>query len=155
MKREFRTAYVYSDHAIVIYEKHDRQAGRIEYAEIKTKLPSLRGLTEGRLIISCEELWRLFEKANHVSIHDESLKHGSPAMVNEGISQQTLYIQGRRLGRALAIPGNLYLRGRQICTSDFTYQREATSETLDELRGATSWGSTHIANPLPARVVAA
>ncbi len=95
MKKKLHCAYLFADgHAVLVYEKHDRQAGDIRWVEVIEKFgPDCR--FEGRIVFhwGSQALLNLCRKAVAVRAKAPSLEAGSDRTRELGIPIGTLEIQ--------------------------------------------------------------
>lgn len=85
MKPTFRTSYLFQDgHAVVIYEKPDKHAGKVEWCEIIQKLGPVCLFT-GRIVIPTLALFELTRKALHVRAKPPEINMGSANTKRLGI----------------------------------------------------------------------
>ena len=95
MNKKLNCAYLYADgHAVFVYEKHDRQAGDIRWAEIVEKFgPECR--FEGRIVFhwGSNGVLNLCRRAVWVRAKAPSLQAGSDRTRELGIPVGTLEIQ--------------------------------------------------------------
>jgi hypothetical protein len=95
MRKKLHCAYLFADgHAVLVYEKHDRQAGDIRWAEVIEKFgPECR--FEGRIVFhwGSNGLLELCRKAVAVRAKAPTLDAGSERTRELGIPVGTLEIQ--------------------------------------------------------------
>jgi hypothetical protein len=144
MKPQLICAYLYADgHAVLTYEKEDKDAGKIEFAEIHEKLTSARLDFQGRIIFSCRygegKQWlKLAQKAKSIRPSNDN---GSQKTKEMNLHVQTVAF---RLGDSrddelthTAFP--------DILCSDLTYQETAISTFAGYTDvEKTYWGGMHV-----------
>jgi len=136
-KGHLRTVYLYADgHAVLIYEKPDKDAGTVEWAELVQKFGP-RCDFEGRIIFG-SALAKLIKGMFRVYARPASVDHGSENSKRLKIVTQplSLYPENNMYGIYLtAFP--------EIINSDWTYQPE-TAETWDDVREKGYWSDYRI-----------
>jgi len=128
MKKKLHCTYLFADgHAVIIYEKHDRQRGEIKWAEVIEKFgPECR--FEGRIVFhwGSNGLLNLCRKAVAVRATIPTLDAGSERTRELGIPVGTLEIQlgDNRLDR-------IYFHDLDgVLSAPYKYQPEV-AETFD------------------------
>jgi hypothetical protein len=128
MKKKLHCAYLFADgHAVLVYEKHDRQAGEIKWAEVVEKFgPDCQ--FEGRIVFhwGSNGLLELCRKAIAVRAKAPTIEAGSTRTKELGIPVGTLELQ---LGNDHLDHVHLHdLHG--VLSGPYCYQPEV-SETFD------------------------
>ncbi len=77
MKPSLNTIYLYADgHAVLTYNKHDKDAGQIQFAHLHEKLGP-RCLFKGRIVFHTSGYMHILKIARAVNAIKPSLEHGS------------------------------------------------------------------------------
>lgn len=79
-QKTIRCSYLYADgHAVIIWEKQDPDAGKIEYAEVHEKWTEAKLYFKGRLIFGQfeQEMLKLAKRATSIQCSEASTEHGS------------------------------------------------------------------------------
>jgi hypothetical protein len=87
--KKLTCAYLYADgHAVLVYEKNDKDAGDIRFVEIHEKYTDARLSFEGRIIFSRGEMamLKLARKAARIEAKAPSVKNGSEKTQRLGIA---------------------------------------------------------------------
>lgn len=88
MKKRIRSSYLYADgHAVLIWEKDDKDAGTVEFVEIFEKWTDAKLRFEGRIVFGNYdfEMMRLAKKAYAIEASEASLNRGSDNTKKNGI----------------------------------------------------------------------
>ena len=141
MSKTLQVAYLYADgHTVEVWEKEDKDAGTVEWIEIREAYakPSFQ---TGRVIFSHPEWYPLYDliKGKRVDATVPSLKQGSDNTRQQGFQVGNLVVHFPK-GKTLyfkEIPG--------LISGDYTYQPDA-SEAFDEVRDREGlrWGDTTV-----------
>lgn len=143
MKKRMTCAYLYSDgHAVILYEKHDRDAGDVEFAEVHEKYCDARLNFKGRIVFSRYEaagFMRLAKLAKVISAKEPTLDRGSQNTKRLGIPVGSLEFDfignhGCDCAHFKTMPS--------VLGSGFTYQPDTNDKFDDNLR---HWGITPVA----------
>lgn len=134
--------YLYADgHAVACYEKHDREAGRVEYVEIYEKIVAARSFLgfKGRVVFHDGEAFLpLLKGARHVTAEAPAIDRGSDATKRKGIAVGGVSILPAKGGelRWHLIP--------DVLSSGLTYDeaQQGYGETFDP--SATRWSDRHV-----------
>ena len=140
MKQKLHCAYLFADgHAVLVYEKHDRQAGDIRWAEVVEKFgPECR--FTGRIVFhwGSNGLLNLCRKAVAVRAKAASLDAGSERTRGLGIPVGTLEVQ---LGKDRL--DNIHFHDLDgVLSAPYSYQPEQ-DETFDP--EASRWADYRVA----------
>lgn len=136
--KRLQCAYLYADgHAILIYEKQDRDAGRIEFAEVHERFTDAKILFQGRLVFNrfhAEGLLRLAKLADEICATRAKIESGSDRTKELGIAVGSLRFH---------IGGDVSFHSMPDILSDgWTYQPDML-EHFDE--GLSRWGHSPVA----------
>lgn len=136
MKRHTLT-YLYADgHAVCLFEKNDKQAGLIEWAEVWEKWTEADCRFEGRIIIGrySEGLAALCKSAKAIRAKAPTVDAGSEGTRAKGILFGTLEVQTKA--------GSLYFHDMPgTISGPYTYQPDAV-ENFDA--GLARWGNVRV-----------
>jgi hypothetical protein len=150
--RRFHCAYLYPDgHAVIVYEKHDNDAGEVQFVEIHERFFTHAKFLhfKGRIVCSKLGLVNLMQDAVAIEATGPRIEDGTQKTIAMGIPVSTLNVQTKG--------GTLHfydLHG--LWSGDFTYQPGDTyAETFrpDILATTSVWGTHHIARVVPAKAV--
>lgn len=86
--KKLTCSYLYADgHAVLMYEKEDKDAGRITFCEIYEKWTNARLSFTGRLIFGQfdQEMLKLAKRATSIVAHEASIDRGSDNTKKLGI----------------------------------------------------------------------
>lgn len=142
MKKRLRTVYLYPDgHAIACWEKHDREAGQIEWVEIHERWGPAVGLKTGRLILS-GQLALLVRDARAVNAKPAALERGSDRTRELGLAPDALEVLPKGAGIDWPVVFNSIA---DVLSAEWTYQPEAETETFEEVRESVRWSLSNVA----------
>lgn len=134
--------YLYADgHAVTCYEKHDREAGRVEYVEIYEKIVAARSFLgfHGRIVFHDGEAFLpLLKGARHVTAEAPAIDRGSDATKRKGIAVGGVSILPAKGGelRWHLIP--------DVLSSGITYDAEQQCYGSVFDPGTTRWNDRHV-----------
>ena len=122
----------------MLYEKTDKDAGRIRYAEVVEKLGPICSF-KGRLVLHHGGLFNLIRKAHTVRAVEPSLSHGSDNTKKKGIEVGYLeLVMSADWQDSVCF---YYMPG--LISSGHTYQPNSEVETFDPQ--ATHWNGDRVA----------
>lgn len=134
--------YLYADgHAVACYEKHDREAGRVEYVEIYERIVAARSFLgfKGRIVFHDGEAFLpLLKGARHVTAESPTVDRGSEATKRRGIAVGGVSILPAKGGelRWHLIP--------DVLSSGITYDEAQKGYGEPFNPDASHWGDRHI-----------
>jgi len=135
-KSELKTckvAYLYQDgHMVLIHEKRDRDAGRVEYATIYEDI-GIKCAFEGRLIIDNGALPFILEAAN-IQVLPSSIDQGSQLTKDKNIRVETIILKSKYTNNDWII--NSF---PDFIASDIKYQGDV-SEKFADIETNCIWG---------------
>ena len=129
-----RTGYLYKDgHLVLCHEKHDRDAGRVEWVTIYENV-GIRCDFDGRLVIGDGALPFVLH-CTRIQAKEATLDRGSIASKERGI----------RVGSVSLFNGNQHYGFNitlmpDIISSDFTYQPDNDTTFEDVKKDPYTWG---------------
>ena len=139
-KSELKTckvAYLYDDgHMVLIHEKHDKDAGRVEYATIYENV-GIQCAFQGRLIIDNGALPFVLEAAN-IQVLPSSIDQGSQLTKDKNIRVETIILKSKYANNDWII--NLF---PDFISGDIKYQG-GISEKFADIENSYSWGTAPI-----------
>jgi hypothetical protein len=141
--------YLYSDgHAVVVFEKNDRELGRVQYVEIVQQWTKASCNFTGRIVLGrmhSEGLADWMREADIITIKAPTFDAGSEATRDRGIPVGSLDLHFPKRG-------SLYWTVMpSIISAPYTYQPDNV-ETFDPT--LTEWSGMHVARVQLARVPA-
>jgi hypothetical protein len=144
MKKKLTCAYLYADgHAVILYEKTDRDAGTVEFAEIHERWTDARLDFKGRLCFSRYEsagFMRLAKLAKLIHATEPSTERGSENTRRLGIPVGSLEFNfdahqyGGDCAHFKSMPS--------VLSAGYTYQPD-TNDKFDP--NESHWGITRVA----------
>lgn len=141
--RTLQTIYLYADgHAVLVHEKSDKQAGKVQWVEIYEKFGPRCYFPSGRIIFSgfysfSAGLANLVHRAESVEAKAASVESGSLNTQSKGIPVGHCTIKGKDYSVSLMdLPG--------LISGEYIYQPE-TSEKWEDVKDKYSWSYHHIA----------
>jgi len=143
MKKRMTCAYLYEDgHAVILYEKHDRDAGTVEFAEVHEKYCDARLDFKGRIVFGrygAAGFLRLARMAKVITAKEPSTDRGSQNTQRLGIPVGSLEFDfegnhGCDCAHFNTMP--------TILGDGYTYQPDINDKFDDNL---SSWGITRVA----------
>ena len=139
-KSELKTckvAYLYNDgHLVLIHEKNDKDAGRVEYATIYENV-GIKCSFEGRLIIDDGVLPFVLEAVN-IQVLPASVDQGSQLTKDKNIRVETIILKSKYTNNDWII--NLF---PDFISGDIKYQGDV-SEKFTDIENSYSWGMAPI-----------
>jgi hypothetical protein len=158
MKKRLTCAYLYADgHAVLLYEKTDRDAGTVEFAEIHEKWTDARLDFKGRLCFSRYEsagFMRLAKMAKLIQAKEPSTDRGSENTRKLGIPVGSLEFNfdrnyyGGDCAHFKSMPS--------VLSAGYTYQPEIDDKFDPNIMhwGITRVGKVHRAKPAAVQAAA-
>lgn len=138
-KKKIRSSYLYADgHAVIIYEKEDKDAGTVEFVEVHEKWTNARLGFKGRLTFGQfeQEMLHLAKRAYAIEAKEPRTDYGSENTKRMGIAVGYLTYEMRPGGYGSSLhwttmPG--------VISAGFTYQPEVQEDcpTVEDRK----WGA--------------
>ena len=141
IQKRLRTVYLYPDgHAVAMWEKRDRDAGTIEWAEIHERWGPAVGIQTGRLILN-GQLALLVRGARAVNARPASIDAGSESTRAAGLALDTLEVLPQ--GAGIDWPVHFH-NVPSMLSGPWTFQPDAGAETFDDVREKATWGLSNV-----------
>jgi hypothetical protein len=132
-----RVAYLHTDgHLVLIHEKKDKDAGKIEYATIYENV-EIQCSFEGRLIIESGALPFVLESI-HIRVLPADLKQGSDLTREKGIRVETLLLKNKYTSHEWII--NFF---PDFISSDIKYQKDMPGK-FEDVNNAYYWSNAPV-----------
>jgi hypothetical protein len=146
MKKKLSCAYLYADgHSVMVYEKNDRDVGRVQFVEIHERWTDGACSFKGRLIFGRYDsaMMDLCKKAISIQAHEPSVDGGSDNTKRLGIAYGylTIYISNDKALHFCEMPN--------LISGSYTYQPN-TAESCPS-PSESHWGNYRIAKFHPAK----
>ena len=138
-RKRIQTVYLYPDgHAVVVWQKRDRDAGTIEWVEIHERWGPVVGFIEGRLILK-PELAALVKHARAISAKEATVEAGSEKTKAANLALDTLEV----LSRGAEWP--VYFHNiPHMLSGPWTYQPHIDLENFEAVRENVMWSSFNV-----------